>query len=162
MGWLQKNRKLEQGTERWKDLRNCLYSFSVDLWGYLIEIDDKDWDLQKIQKRIEAVEINLRLAERIWPEGKPIIMRMRRWFATIINVREEEHTLCVHPVELDFKNPKKFERENAVWTQSMNEVQNKLEQAGKGMLDCCDEIKKWTSIDLRNWLEVMPKDIVFR
>jgi hypothetical protein len=33
MGWLQKNQKVEQGTEQWQKLNNCLHSFAKDMWG---------------------------------------------------------------------------------------------------------------------------------
>lgn len=153
MGWLKKDRKLERGTQRWKDLHDCLQSFATDMWCYYVEIDDGDWDLRQVYIRIAAIEADLHLARQIWPEGKPILKRLTRLLAALIQVREDEHRIVTHPYKWDFNNPKKSQRESARSVQAMDEVGRKLDSISKEMFDCCDEIKKWTSIDVPKWLE---------
>jgi hypothetical protein len=102
--------------------------------------------------QIEAVETDLRSAEQIWPDGKSIIERIRRWYSTMIKLRQEEHRLVLCP--LDFKCPaEQLLRENAVWKQAMGEVHEKLKRAGNGMFACFDEVEKRTSIDVNTLLK---------
>jgi len=153
VGWLKKGRKLERGTQRWKDLHDCLQSFATDMWRYYDDIDDGDWDLRQVHMRIAEIEADLHLAQQIWPEGKPILERLTRLFVAQIQVREDEHRIITHPYKWDFNNPKKYQKQSARALQAMEEVEKKLDSIGKEMFDCCDEIKKWTSIDVSKWLE---------
>ena len=117
MPWFQKDKTIEQDTDRWRNLHDCLQSYSNDMLAYRVLIDGPDWDLRKIQMVIAAVETDLRLAERIWPEGKPILVRMRRWFSKMVQVREEEHKLNAVPIKWDTNNPEKSVRESTLWNQ---------------------------------------------
>lgn len=157
MSWLRKDKTLEQGTGRWQNLHKCLRSFAEDMWSYYELLDAKDRDLQKIRTKIDAIESDLRSAEKTWPEGKSILERMRYWLGKMIQVRDEEQRLVewsiAHPQQWASKGFEKQMRENSLYIEADNEMKKKLDLTGKGILDCSDEIKKWTSIDLRIWLE---------
>lgn len=76
MSWLSKQ-NVEQGTEQWQNLYDCFHNFAKDFQEYLALIDGK-WDVPKIQNQIYAVDSNLLHAEQIWPEGKPILKKIRK------------------------------------------------------------------------------------
>jgi hypothetical protein len=157
MSWLRKEKTLEIGTERWKKLHKYLKCFAGDIWGYVVLIDDKYQDLQKIRTKIDAIENDLRLAEKTWPEGKSIIKRMRHWVVLMIQARNDEQRLVewsnAHPQQWNSKNYEKQRRENLLWLQANNEMKKKLDLSFEGILECSDEIKNWTSINSRVWLE---------
>jgi hypothetical protein len=156
MSWLMK-RKVEQGTEQWKSLYDCFHNFAKDFQEYLALIDGEKWDVPKIQSQIYAVDANLLRAAQIWPEGKPVLKKIRRWFSKTVLIRNEEHRLNeyarAHPIQWDFKHLEEQLMKPDPWKQEMRKVGYKLDSAVNGIFVCFDEVKKKTSIDVNLWLK---------
>ena len=153
-----RNTKLDQGTQRWKDLHDCLKAFAQHGWAYLVEVDRDTWDPQRILSCISDFESDLRLAEQIWPEGKPVLTRLAQSMATLTQFKEEEHVQTTRGEALlrgvlESKDIERKMKELDLWKRAALESKKKREQLAEKIADSCDEIKTWTSIDVRKWLE---------
>jgi hypothetical protein len=158
MGLFGKSKRVQRGTGRWRELHACLDKFATDFWRYLALIDGAEWDRRAIQMQVAAIESDLTLAGRIWPEGKSTFDQMGRLFATMVRIREDERAIVVEGKEqrTDFSDFEKWQRESTLRSQRMNEVMKKLESLSGPMRACTDEIKKWTSIDVQSMLDTLP------
>ena len=153
MDWLR-SRKLKKGTKQWNDLYNCLHDFAMEYWVYIVLIDEKEWDIQKIETTKSAAVSDLRLAARIWPEGKSILEDMERWFDRQVKVREVEHINR----NLSITERIYIKRVSGGDLGEWDDIQQQLKWAKSAMFACCDKIKKLTSIDVQSWLEHLNVD----
>jgi len=150
MGLLVGKMQIVQGTLQWQQLHKSMEALAKDIWAYLAAIEPAEWDQQKVRGCIVTVESDLHRAQGIWPEGRSVLSRMSALFVRQVRVREEEHRLVLTgQPEMDFRHPEKSIKANNTWLQAMDKVGAQLESTGDEMLSCADEIKKWTSIDVR-------------
>ncbi len=145
--------RLEQGSPQWNDLFKNLEAFSRDLWAYLIEIDEGDWDEPKVKSRVDQARQDIKRAQISWPAGKSILRKLLGWFDKSVQVREQEHAMVLSASLNRVPDLSKSLRRSAQWQKAMAETERALIKTGEEMLTCCDEVKKWTGIDLRTMLE---------
>jgi hypothetical protein len=153
--------KLKHGSPQWRELRDSLLAFSQDLWVYLIEIEDQDWQEGRVRALVDVARKDLQRAYAAWPEGKDVMARLADLFEQSIQVREREHALVLAaPHRQPVSDPSRYHAASVKWQNSMRETERQLAQVGEKMFACCDRIKKQTGIDLRTVLETpqIPED----